>query len=76
MEHTDRPGREIPKDYRAIVADLVDNQGWRYDSSRKGHPMLYPADRSQSAMPVPTTPGDQRSLLNFRAQVRRKGGQA
>lgn len=70
---TDRPGREIPKSYREIVAALID-QGWRYDASGKGHPKLYPADRSQHMIAVPTTPGDQRSLKNFRAQVRRAGG--
>jgi hypothetical protein len=71
---TDRPGREIPKEYRQIVAALID-QGWRYDASGKGHPKLYPADRTQQAIAVPGTPGDRRSMLNFRAQVRRAGGQ-
>ena len=27
---TDRPGREIPKDYREVVKHLIDNQGWSY----------------------------------------------
>jgi hypothetical protein len=27
-------GREIPKEYREIVAEIVANQGWRYDASR------------------------------------------
>lgn len=70
----DRPGREIPKEYRAIIERLVDDQGWRYDASGKGHPKLYPADPTQPQISVPTTPGDRRSLNNFRASVRRAGG--
>lgn len=69
-----RPGREIPKEYREIVAHLVDTQGWRYDKQRSGHPMLYPPESDKKAFPVPTTPGDQRSLRKFAAQVRRAGG--
>lgn len=71
---TDRAGAEIPKEYRKIVNKLVDEQGWRYDSHRPGHPMLYPPDRTRDAFTVPTTPGDVRSLRNFTAQVRRSGG--
>ncbi len=72
---TDRPGKELPKDFREVVSHQIDELGWRYDSSRKGHPMLYPADRTQRPIPVPTTPGDARSLRNFVGQVRRAGGE-
>lgn len=68
-----RAGNEVPKEYRVIVNELVDNQGWRYDNSGKGHPKLF-APSGARVIPVPTTPGDQRSLLNFTAQVRRAGG--
>ncbi len=71
---TDRPGKEIPKDYRKIVARLIDEQGWRYDSSGKGHPVLYPPDTAQPPLRVPTTPGDKRSLNNWRSEIRRRGG--
>lgn len=71
---SNRPGKELPKEYRTIVDHLVVNQGWRYNNTRKGHPMLYPTDRTKTAFPVPTTPGDNRSLKNFKAQVRRSGG--
>jgi hypothetical protein len=70
------PGREIPKEYAKIVEHLVRVDGWRYDASGKKHPVVYPADRSQGAIRIPTTPGDRRSLLNFKAQVRRAGGTA
>jgi hypothetical protein len=57
-----------------VVEHLIDTQGWRYDSSGKGHPVLLPADRAQSPLPVPTTPGDSRSFRNWIAQIRRRGG--
>jgi hypothetical protein len=45
MPGGDRPGKELPKDYRDVAIELVDNQGWRYDAgSGRGHPLLYPAD--------------------------------
>ena len=69
---TDRPGREGPKEYRDIIDTLIRQQGWRYDKSGKRHPVLYPPDVNQS--PLPTTPGDRRSLSNFKADVRRRGG--
>ncbi len=72
---SDRPGKEIPKEYREVVAHQVDALGWRYDSSRKGHPMLFHADRSQSGRSVLTTPGDKRSFRNFVAWVRRASGE-
>lgn len=72
--HSDRPGREIPKEYREVVEHLIDTQGWRYDRSGKGHPVMLPADRSKPQLRVPTTPGDSRSLRNWIADVRRRGG--
>jgi hypothetical protein len=53
----DRPGRELPKEYREMATELVDHQGWRYDAGhgRGGHPLLFPADRSQPPLALPTT---------------------
>jgi len=74
MRRTDRPGREIPKDYRAVIVDLIDRQGWRYDKSGKGYPRLYPPS-GQRALSVPTTPSASlRALKNWIAEVRRRGG--
>ncbi len=56
MGPTDRPGREILKEYREVVAELIDHQGWRYDCSGKGRPHLYPADPAQPPISVPKTP--------------------
>jgi hypothetical protein len=70
----DKPGREIPKEYREIVTHLIDTQGWRYDASRSGHPKLFPADPSQRMIPVPTTPGDRRSFANWASLIKRAGG--
>lgn len=75
MKPTDRPGREIPKEYREVVEFLVDVEGWRYDASGKGHPVLYPSDRTKPALRVPTTPGrNPRGWQNWLAEVRRRGG--
>lgn len=68
-----RPGRELPKEYREIALDLVIHQGWRYRYQGR-HPKLYPADPTQSIMTVPTTPSDQRALRNFIAALRQRGG--
>jgi hypothetical protein len=68
----DTVGNEIPKEYRAIATELRTNQGWGYQKGN-GHPKLYPANGSRP-IPVPTTPGDHRSLPNCIAQVRRGGG--
>jgi hypothetical protein len=59
-----------------VVEDLVDNQGWRYDLGRNrgGHPVLYPREKAQPTLSVPTTPGDNRSFANWISQVRRRGG--
>lgn len=70
----DKPGRELPKDFRIIALELTGNQGWRYRINR-GHGMLYPADPAQPVLIVPTTPSDHRALRNFIADVRRRGGQ-
>jgi hypothetical protein len=70
-----RPGRELPREFREIVTDLVVNQGWRYQFRPGGrHPKLYPADRTQPMLSVPTTPSDNRALRNFIAAVRQRGG--
>lgn len=72
---TDRPTREIPKEYREVVIHLIDVQSWRYDKRRKGHPMLFPVGGSRP-IPVPTTPSaSPRAWQNWLAQIRRAGGQ-
>jgi hypothetical protein len=41
---TDRPGREIDKEYRDIVTHLIDSQGWAYKlATGGGYPRLLPA---------------------------------
>lgn len=71
---TDRAGREIPKDYRAIINHLIDTQGWRYKVRKGGHPVLYPANRQHAPITMPGSPSDHRALDNFKAAVRRAGG--
>lgn len=71
---SDRPGREIPKEFREVATHLVDVQGWRYERTRR-HPVLFPPDPAVPAVRIPTTPSDVRSFQNFVAEVRRRGGQ-
>jgi len=72
---TDRPGREIPKDYRDVVTYLIDSEGWSYRKPRgDGYPRLLPADAAQPPIQVPKTPSSQRRYNNWLAEIRRKGG--
>lgn len=72
----DRPGSELPKDYRKVAQELVDNQSWRYDAKRGkgGYPILYPPS---GAKPVkcPRTPSSQRRYRNWVSEIRRAGGE-
>lgn len=70
----DRPGKELPKDYRVVALELVDNQGWRYERGRSGHPKLYSPDRTKSPVVLSGTPGDRRDFRNTVAEIRRRGG--
>lgn len=73
---TERPGREIPKEYREVVTYLIDCQGWAYRKARGGgYPKLVPADRAQPPIKVPKTPSSNRTYGNWLAEIRRKGGQ-
>jgi hypothetical protein len=76
-EETDRPGSEVSKDHRAVIIDLIDNQGWRYEQPRgRGYPKLFPADPAHAPIRVPKT-GRTRghAFGNWLAEIRRKGGQ-
>jgi hypothetical protein len=73
MTANDRPGRELGKDFLKVARELVDNQGWRYQFG-KGHPKLFPADRTYPPIVFPTTASDHRAFKNFTAMVRRCGG--
>ena len=55
------------------LTEQVLAQGWTIRSGGK-HWILYPADRTQRPITVPGTPGDFRSVKNFRSQLRRAGG--
>ncbi len=73
----DRPGKEIPKEYREVATELVDNQGWGYNDGRGrgGYPALYPPDKAHRPVAVPMTPSkNKRSFPNWIGQIRRAGG--
>jgi hypothetical protein len=71
---SERPGRELPKEFRAVAVELVRNQGWRYRHSPGRHGMLYPADPAAPTLGMPTTPSEVRGFRNFVSEVRRRGG--
>ncbi len=72
---TDRPGREVPKEYREVIMYLIDSAGWTYKLPRGGgYPKLLPADSCQPPIKVPKTPSSQRTYSNWLAEIRRKGG--
>lgn len=60
------------KEVNEIVEKVLD-QGWTIETGAK-HYVLVPVDRTKRKIAVPGTPGDHRSVLNFRAEVRRAGG--
>jgi hypothetical protein len=70
------PGRELPKEYRAVAVELVLNQGWRYEWRKTlRHPRLLPADRTARPITCPTTPSDKvHGFKNWIAEIRRAGG--
>ena len=69
----DAPGREIAKEYREVAAELVRNQGWRYQVGR-GYPRLVPPDKTKSPVSVPRTPAARgRSFENWVADLKRAG---
>jgi hypothetical protein len=73
----DQPGKELPKEYREVAMELVNNQGWGYSRQHGRHPVLYPADKTQRPVIVPTSPGDQkmgRGFKNWVSQIRQCGG--
>jgi hypothetical protein len=73
---SDQPGREVPKDYREVIKYLIDDQGWSYKKAEGGgYPKLLPSDPGQTPIKVPKTPSSQRTLSNWIAEIRRKGGQ-
>ncbi len=73
---TDRPGKEIPKDYREVIEHLIDNEGWTYRKARGGgYPQLSPADPSRGTIRVPKTPQTRGNRFpNWISQIRRAGG--
>jgi hypothetical protein len=72
---TDRPGDEIPKDYRKVVKYLIDSEGWSYKKpSGNGYPKILPSDMTQTPIKVPKTPSSQRTYSNWLAEIHRKAG--
>lgn len=60
--------RKIPKEYRLIVNPFIENGTVTVDAGTK-HMRVVRADGHKC--PIPWTPGDHRSLANFKSQFRR-----
>jgi hypothetical protein len=73
---TDRPGREIDKEYRDVLEHLIDSQGWGYQlPTGGGYPKALPADRTKAPIRVPKTGHTRgRRFQNWIAEIRRAGG--
>jgi len=54
------------------IIEAIQRQGWRVRRGSK-HYMVYPADPTKPPVAIPCTPSDHRSLLNIRADLRRRG---
>ena len=48
-------------------------QGWRVESTSRGHIRLIPIDKDKPIVVSSGTPSDHRSIKNFLAQARRSG---
>lgn len=74
VPHGERPGRELPRDVRRIVRDLVALHGWTYRKAvgRTGKPRIYTPD-GKHWLTLALTPSDRRHLDNLRAELRRMG---
>jgi hypothetical protein len=75
MVMTDRPGKEVSKDYREVITHLIDNEGWDYRKPvGNGYPQLRPANSQASIRVLRTGHTKGRRFGNFVAEVRRNGG--
>lgn len=62
------------REVNEIVEKVLD-QGWGLKKGNGPHPWhLVPVDKAFRPIPIPGTPSDHRSALNFRARVRQAGG--
>lgn len=55
------------------VRKAADEQGWRHGSTRRGHPIFYPADKSFDPIVWSGTPSDRHSYPNALARMKRAG---
>lgn len=71
------PSRDIPRGWPKEVkkmAEVLRDQGWRFDTTKRGHPRLWPPKESgHHAETYSGTPGDWRGIRNLRKALERKG---
>lgn len=72
---TDRPGKEIDKDYRDIVNYQIDRHGWIYKKpAGRGYPRLFPSNKAYGPISIPKTAGSPHSLERLARKIRQRGG--
>lgn len=55
------------------VVQAAAAQGWRADTTKRGHPRIYPTDTRFPPIVGSGTPSDWRSARNFLAEAKRAG---
>jgi hypothetical protein len=59
-------------DLRDII-EAAEDQGFRVESSKKGHPIFYPPDKSKSPVVGSGTASDVRAIRNLLARLKAAG---
>lgn len=70
-----RPGKEIPKEYREVVLDLLKLPGWRYaphGNRGKGKPRVW--NPVGKMLCLPNTPSDQKGLMATKTMLKNSLG--
>lgn len=70
----ERPGKEMPKEWRDLIEPLITEQGWAYyprNNSGRGKPrVISPTGKTVS---LASTPSDVRAVLNAKATLKQNG---
>lgn len=71
----EKPGKELPQEYRELIEPLLRQPGWTYSrtgGSRRGKPRI--TNPAGLSFTLPNTPSDWRGVLNTRASLRNRLG--
>jgi hypothetical protein len=62
----------MAKDFKDVRKE-AERQGWRTEQTKSGHWRFIPPDPTKPMVVTSSTPSDHRTLMNFIAELRRKG---